>query len=268
MSGDDNSSKKPRHITAILDHALKRKEKYISENPHYRRQEQLLHRHSTGKYIGDLIYGANDGVITTFAVVAGAAGAALSPSVVIILGLANLVADGLSMGASNYLGGKSEKDYAAAQRKKEDWEIDHLRELEVDEIREIFEKKGFSGHDLDKAVAIITGNRRVWLDTMMRDELDIIEDPGNDPKKHGLATFAAFVFSGFFPLMPYLISGSGNAFGISIAVGALTLFTVGALRSLVTTVSWIRGGLEMLTIGAFAASAAYIIGTVIERVVG
>ena len=267
MAENGNFAKHPKNISALLDKALKRKERYISENPQYRKQEQLLHRHSTGKYIGDLIYGANDGIITTFAVVAGATGASLSASVIIILGLANLVADGLSMGASNYLGGKSEKDYAAAQRSKEDWEIDHLKDLEVDEIREIFEKKGFLDSDLDKAVKIITGNRKVWLDTMMRDELDIIEDPGNDPKKHGLATFAAFLFSGFFPLMPYLVSGGGNTFGISIAVGGLTLFVVGALRSLVTTVSWIRGGLEMLTIGSFAASAAYIIGTVIERVV-
>src|SRR3989337_3094736 len=109
---------------------LKLKEKYLRQNPDYRKREELYHQHQAGTYIKDLIYGANDGIITTFAVVAGATGASLSPMVVIILGFANLLADGVSMGAGNYLGIKSERDYQRAQRKKEEWEIDHLRNLE------------------------------------------------------------------------------------------------------------------------------------------
>lgn len=250
-----------------LQSVLKRKEKYLQENPEYRRQEALAHRHLAGKYIGDLIYGANDGIITTFAIVAGVAGASLPGSIVIILGLANVVADGISMGASNYLGEKSERDYAKFQRQKEEWEIEHLRELEVEEIKEIYESKGFKGKDLDRTVEIITSDKKVWLDTMMTDELGILDQAQDDPKKHGFITFAAFVVAGMVPLTPYLIPNLSNQFFYSTAVGVVTLFTVGALRSLVTTVNWFRGGLEMLLIGSGAALTAYLVGAFIDRLI-
>lgn len=250
----------------LLNEALRRKEKFLLENKEYQRFEKLAHRHLVGKYIGDLVYGANDGIITTFAVVAGASGASLSSAVIIILGVANLFADGISMGASNFLGKRSEQDFARAQRQKEDWEIDNLRELEVEEVRDIYKKKGFKGEDLKHAVEIITSNRKVWLDTMMKDELGIIEDV-DDPKKSGIATFIAFTIAGFFPLLPYFIPGIQNAFLISSIIGALTLFTVGALRTLITTVSFVRGGLEMLLVGSSAAAIAYVIGSLVEKIV-
>ncbi len=251
----------------ILDEALKRKEKYLLENKQYQQYEALAHRHFVGKYIGDLVYGANDGIITTFAVVAGASGAVLSPAVIIILGFANILADGVSMGASNYLGKRSEQDFAKAQLQKEDWEIDHLRELEIQEVRDIYKNKGFLGKDLDKAVSIITSNRKVWLDTMMKDELGIIVEEKDDPKKHGMVTFSAFVVAGLFPLLPFIFPQVPNAFFLSSLIGAATLFTVGALRTLITTVSWWRGGIEMLLVGSVAASIAYIVGAVIEGVI-
>ena len=148
----------------VIEEALKQKEKYLLENKQYNRFESLTHRRIFGKYIGDLVYGANDGIITTFAVVSGAAGAALPGGVIIILGFANILADGISMGASNFLGKKSEQDFAKAQYKKEEWEIDNLRELEVEEIRDIYEKKGFKGRDLERAVAVITADKGfVWV---------------------------------------------------------------------------------------------------------
>jgi vacuolar iron transporter family protein len=251
----------------LIEHALNRKEKYLSENVRYRRFEKMMHSHTTGKYIGDFIYGANDGIITTFAVVAAAAGASLSPVIIIILGFANLFADGISMGASNYLGERSEEDYAKAQREKEEWEVDNLRELEVDEIRDIFEKKGFKGKDLERAVEIIISDRKVWVDTMMRDELNILEHDDDSPVRHGFATFVAFVVAGFFPLVPYIIPSFGSPFLLSIVVAMLTLFVVGASRSYVTAVSWIRGGFEMFAVGSFAAASAYFIGGFIESLV-
>lgn len=244
---------------------LERKEKYLSENKEYRKKEALFHRHIAGKYIGDLVYGANDGIITTFAIIAGASGASFPPIVVVILGLSNILADGISMGASNFLGKKSEQDYAKAQREKEAWEIEHLKELEEEEIREIFEKKGFTGKDLEKAVKIITSNKDIWIDTMMKEELGITIEDKDDPKKHGLATFVAFTAAGFFPLLSYLIPGTNNHFLISSIVSGFTLFIVGALRTLITTVSFIRGGLEMLIVGSLAASVAYLVGALLEK---
>lgn len=256
-------------IPASLENDLKLKEKYLRQNPDYRRREELYHQHQAGTYIKDLIYGANDGIITTFAVVAGATGASLSPMVVIILGLANLFADGLSMGAGNFLGIKSERDYQKAQRKKEEWEIDHLRNLEVQEIRDIYTKRGFEGKDLENAVAITIADRKRWVDVMMRDELGIIEEVKDSPLKHGLATFLAFVLAGLVPLLAYLLPLAGNlTFKVSLLLTALALFLIGALRCRVTLVKWWRGGLEMLSAGSGAAIAAYFIGFFIEKLVG
>ncbi|MBI4079286.1 MAG: VIT1/CCC1 transporter family protein [Candidatus Levybacteria bacterium] len=252
----------------ILEQALKQKEKYLLENKQYKRFEQLAHRRLVGKYVGDFVYGANDGIITTFAVVAGATGASLPSSVILILGFANLLADGISMGASNYLGGKSEQEFAKAQRQKEEWEIDNLRQLEVQEVRDIYKKKGFTGRDLEHAVAIVTSNKEVWLDTMMKDELGIMEVAGDDARKHGLATFAAFVIAGIFPLLPYMLPGLPDSFFASAVIGAATLFAVGALRTLVTTVGIVRGGMEMLLVGSCAAAVAYIVGAIIQNIVG
>ncbi len=248
----------------LLGDVKKRKEKFISENAKYRNWEGMYHRHITGKYIGDLIYGANDGIITTFAVVAGAVGASFSPVVIIILGFANIFADGISMGASNYLSLRSEQDYARAQRQKEEWEIDNLRAIEVDEIREIFEKKGFGGKDLDRAVEIITSDRKVWVDTMMRDELGILEDKNDSPLMHGGVTFTAFLIAGIVPLLAYLVPGVANVFWVAVVMCMISLFVVGALRSLVTAVSWFRGGMEMLLVGVGAASVAFFVGKLLE----
>ncbi|MBI4059427.1 VIT1/CCC1 transporter family protein [Candidatus Microgenomates bacterium] len=227
----------------------------------------MFHRHAAGRYIGDFVYGASDGIVTTFAVVAGATGASLVPSIVVILGLANIFADGVSMGAGNFLGARSEKAYAKAQRQKENWEIDHLPELEIDEIREIYRKKGFVGKDLERAVKIITGDRQIWVETMMRDELGIIEDANDDPKKHALATFAAFFVAGFIPLFSYLTPAITDKFMFSMIVGAATLFIVGSLRSLITAVGWFRGGMEMLLVGSGAALIAYVVGDFVEKLV-
>ena len=100
--------------------------------------------------IGDLVYGATDGAVTTFAVVAGVVGAALSPSIILILGFSNLFADGFSMAVGNYLGSKSQKEYIEKERRREEWEIDNLVEQEKQEIKDIYTKKGFTAELLDE----------------------------------------------------------------------------------------------------------------------
>lgn len=250
-----------------IDKALEKKAQHLLKNKQYNTWEKLLHQRATGRHIGDFIYGANDGIITTFTVVAGASGANLGNIVIIILGFANILSDGISMGASNFLGRKSERDFALAQEKKENWEIDNLRELEVEEIKEIYQNKGFKGKDLERAVSIITSDKKVWVDTMMKDELGIIIEKEDSAKYHGLATFASFVVTGLVPLLPYLIPNLPNRFFLSAALGAATLFTVGSLRSLITTVTWLRGGLEMLIVGGTTAIVAYAIGALLSKLI-
>ena len=119
--------------------------------------------------LGDFVYGATDGAVTTFAVVAGVVGASLSPSIVLILGFANLLADGFSMAVGNYLATKAQREYIEKARKREEWEIDNLVEQEKQEIRDIYTKKGFKAELLDEIVKVITSRRKVWFDTMMRE---------------------------------------------------------------------------------------------------
>src|SRR3989344_2410279 len=158
-----------------------------------------------GEYVGDMVYGALDGIVTTFAVVAGAAGAGLGPGIVIVLGMANLIADGLSMAVGNYLSMKSDSDFYKKEKEREEWEVDHYPDGEREEIRQIYKKKGFAGKNLETLVELITSKKTVWVDTMMTDELGLI--PSNkSPVKAGLYTYFAFLTAGFIPLVAFVIS--------------------------------------------------------------
>ncbi len=225
------------------------------------RQRRQRHLKTAGGYIGDMVYGANDGIITTFAVVAGSAGAGLSSSVVVILGLANLVADGLAMATGNYLGLRSRQRYEAMERQTEEEEVEQWPEEEREEIREIYRAKGFSGSLLTRVTATLTKDRTRWVDEMLLAELGIVSEEGRPLWYHGAATFVAFVIAGSIPLLPYLFP-SANASSFTLASGgaAVTLFSVGSFRTVVTGGRWWREGLEMLAVGGIAAVAAYGIG--------
>ncbi len=222
------------------------------------------HARASGRYIGDIVYGAIDGIVTTFAVVSGVAGASLSSAIILILGFANLLADGLSMGIGNYIGTKSEHEYYGREREREAWEVEHMPEGEREEIREIFRKRGFTGRELERAVGIVTSDKDVWVETMMIDELNLIRDD-RSPLKAGLATFAAFFAAGLMPLLAYILSYfipffKTHSFVIAIAATAVSLFAVGSARAFITGKRWWRSGLEILLVGGVAAVAAYLIG--------
>lgn len=233
-------------------------------------QHSEAHHHQTGgKYLADLILGANDGLITTFAVVAGASGAQLPAFVVVVLGLANLLADGLSMGLGNYLGQKSEVDYQRRQRQREEDEVVRLPDIETEEVAAVFRHWGFTGTMLDAATRTITSDPKRWVDFMMREELNIIEHHPASPARRGTATFISFVIIGLLPLLPFLFGfGGSNAVSASVAVTAVALFTVGAARSLITVQRWHWGGLQMLGVGGIAAGTAYVVGFLVQRFVG
>jgi len=229
-------------------------------------KNEKYHASFGGTYIRDAVFGANDGIVTTFAVVAGVAGANLPLSTVLILGFANLLADGLAMGLGNYLGIKSEVDYIRRERRLEGWETVHAPDLERKEIEAIYQRKGFKGKELQRVVEVITGNKKVWVDTMMTEELGLPTEKSEHPVKNGVATFISFALAGLSPLLPYIF-GIPDAFNVSIMVTGLTLFLVGSLRSLITKKPWFVAGLEMLLVGTVAAAAAYFTGDFIKRLI-
>ena len=163
-------------------------------------------RHS---YLGDFVLGAVDGTVTTFAIVAGVVGAAQPNAVALVLGIANLLADGFSMAVGNYLSTKSERQIVDEVREREREHIEHVPEGEREEIRQIFASKGFEGDLLERIVDTITEDHGRWIDTMITEEHGLpLETPS--PLRAGLVTFAAFVIAGFVPLCAVLLVGAAG----------------------------------------------------------
>jgi len=226
---------------------------------------------SSGTYIGDFVYGAIDGSITTFAVVSGVAGAALSVNIVIILGVANLLADGLSMAMGNYLRSKSNLEFIQKEREREEWEIKHYPEGEIEEIRDIFKRKGFEGKDLERAVKVVTSDEKVWVDTMMADELKLVKEDVSPVKKGGV-TLVSFIVVGAIPLVPYLLSFfvpaiKEIAYPVSIVMTFIAFFLIGSAKVYITEKNWFKSGLETLFIGGLAAIVAYAVGFMLRGLV-
>lgn len=224
-----------------------------------------------GEHLADAVLGATDGIVTTFAVVAGAAGASLSSGVVLIMGFANLLADGLSMAVSNYLGARSQQDFWREERAREIWEIEQIPHAEREEIRHHYRRKGFEGELLEQIVRTITSDAKLWLDEMMREELGIREEK-TAPLMSGMVTFWAFAVAGFLPLLSYALaffnpSFLPGAFPVSTALTAVALFGVGAARCFITRRSWWRSGLEILGLGGAAAVCAFAVGHLLRGLV-
>ena len=223
------------------------------------------------EYLGEFVYGGIDGSVTTFAVVAGAAGAGLESSIVIILGFANLFADGFAMSIGSYLSNKSERDNYEKHKKIEYWEIDNLREKEIEEVRDIYRDKGFEGELLEKVVQVIIADKDRWVDTMMKDELEMI--PSNkSPFAMGAVTFVAFVVVGFIPLLVYVYDytvgfNGKDLFLFSCILTSVAFFIIGFLKSYVTETSKTKGIIETLLLGAIAAAVAYFVGDVLEKMI-
>jgi vacuolar iron transporter family protein len=215
-------------------------------------------------YLRDLVYGAVDGTVTTFAVVSGVAGAGLPSQIVIILGLANLLADGFSMAVSNYLGCRTEEQLLEQARAEEKSHISLYPEGEQEEIRQIFARKGFTGELLERVVATITADPARWEETMIKEEYDLPLSPVV-AWKAALATFAAFVGVGLIPVLPFL----ANFFlshpipwpylWSSLATG-VAFFAIGAIKSRFVGKPWYTSGLETFLLGGAAAVIAYLVG--------
>ncbi|MBK8655952.1 MAG: VIT1/CCC1 transporter family protein [Haliscomenobacter sp.] len=222
------------------------------------------------KYLGEFVYGGIDGSVTTFAVVAGAVGANLDSAVILILGFANLLADGFSMSVGAYLSNKSELDNFRRHEKIEYWEVEHLPEMERNEVREIFAAKGFEGELLEKVVDVICSDRDRWVDTMMKEELGMMKEE-RSPFKIGLVTFLAFLAVGLVPLLVYVwdfIAGfPGNLFLTASLLTAFAFGVIGFLKTYVTETSRWRGILETLALGVIAAAVSYFVGDFLEHLI-
>jgi VIT1/CCC1 family predicted Fe2+/Mn2+ transporter len=230
------------------------------------------HGGTGSQYIGEMVYGGLDGIITTFAVVSGVAGAQLGVNVVLILGLANLFADGFSMATGAYLSSKSEQEYYERELEREAWEVEHFPEGEKAELYEVYRTQGYPEEDAARMVEIKTRNPKLWVKAMMVEELGLLPDERN-PLRNGLATLISFVVAGSVPLLVYLLGmfiaiPETVSFPASLVLSGLALFGLGAAKVLVTQRNAIVSGLEMLIVGGLAAGVAYVVGALLKGIGG
>jgi len=219
--------------------------------------------------LSDAILGAIDGCVTTFAVVAGAFGAGFSPVVAIVLGFANLLADGFSMAVSNYEAIKAQEEFIEKLRCLEEEHIDRIPEGEREEIRQIFHKKGFTGETLNTIVETISQDRTLWVDTMLMEEHGI--QKGNlSPIRSALTTFIAFIVVGAMPLMPFLMPNIEmlSQFIASSVIAAIMFFGIGMLKSLFLAKPIFLAGLSTLLTGGAAAMLAFLTGYILRELMG
>src|SRR5574341_612537 len=204
-------------------------------------------------YFEDFTYGSIDGAVTTFAIVAGAIGSTLSPSIVLIFGFANLFGDGFSMAIGNYLAAKTRMEYIEKEKRREEWEIDNLAEQERQEIRDIYANKGFKDELLEELV-LIEGKRR--------------------PMDTAISTFTGFNIIGIIPLVPFVFFfitesnlSSSDAFQYSVIFTAIAFFLVGIMKGRIVKRSLFKSGIYTLAVGGIAAMVAYVVGYLLSLVV-
>lgn len=231
--------------------------------------KRRLAKTAKSQNISDAVLGGIDGCITTFAVVAAAVGAGLPAPIALVLGFANLFADGFSMAVSNYESTKSQREFSEHIRRTEEEHIDRIPAGEREEIRQIFQNKGFEGETLAKIVETISQDRRLWVETMLTEEHGL-QKTGVSPWKSAIVTFMAFLVIGAMPLMPLLATGLAmqQQFIISTVVAAVVFFSIGTLKSLVFAKPFLRAGLGTLLTGGAAAGLAYLTGYLLRATFG
>lgn len=231
--------------------------------------EQRLNSKPRSQYVSDAVLGGIDGCVTTFAVVSGAVGAGFSSTVAVILGFANLIADGFSMAVSNYESVKSQHEFVEGIRRTEEQHIAQIPEGEREEVRQIFERKGFTGDVLAAIVETITKDRRLWVNTMLTEEhgLSKVE---RSQWRSATVTFFAFTLVGTIPLMPFISQEMAmqQQYVYSTILAGLMFFLVGTLKALSFNKPIFRAGVTTLLTGGVAASLAFISGYLLRRVFG
>lgn len=220
------------------------------------------------EFLKQIVYGGNDGIVTTFSVVAGFAGAgadqsaAVGGAAVLLFGLANLFADGTAMGLGEFLSSRSERDVYRGERAREIAEIERGPEASTRRLTKLLEKKGMAADDSAELAAIMGRNPRFMADFLIQNDVGMSNPDGDSPATRGLMTFVAFVTFGALPLVPYFIlEPVAETFRFSVATTVAALVALGLLRWRVTSVSLARSVGETVLVGGVCALVAYAVGT-------
>jgi VIT1/CCC1 family predicted Fe2+/Mn2+ transporter len=219
------------------------------------------HRTASGGFLRNVVYGFNDGLTANFGLVAGVVGASATTAhdVIIVAGVAGLIADALSMGSSGYLAAKSEQEVYAHEIAMERDEIALMPEIERDELALIYEAKGVDRPTAERLATELMANPERMLAEKVREELGIGE-PHMSPMREGVVTGSATAIGALIPVFPFLLWEGQTAIVVSFAVSMLSHWLVGAARTVFTGRSVFRSGLDMFVVGLGVAVAGYFVG--------
>ena len=243
-----------------LQHAIRRiRRVFAAGGVHAAGPEQ--HR-PEGASIREVVFGANDGLVSNVALVAGIAGGTSNTDIIVLGGIAGMVAGTISMALGAYVSTKSQRELHESEEAREFWEIEHMREHELAETRRIFRLKGITGPLLDEVVDVVSRDHDQWVQLMMTEELGL---PSKPPKPYLAAAVmgVSFAFAAIIPVIPFFIGEGTAALTATFVMSGLALFGVGAWRASLTSGNMLRKGTEMVVLAGIAVAAAYFIGTAI-----
>jgi len=218
--------------------------------------------------IRELVFGLEDGIVSTTGAVIGIAAGTGNQKVVILSGLVIVVVEALSMAAGTYLSSKSKRQLLERQIEEERQEIHADPESEREELRQMYRERGFCNEEVEALVRHITKDRELWLEEMMHKELGIGFSQLEDTKTGAAVMWLAYTVGGIVPVVPFLLFDIQTAMLIAFALGLVALFAIGAWKAKVTKTNILAGGLEMLLISAAAGVAGYVIGRLVGAATG
>jgi len=230
-----------------------------------------------GGLLKPIIFGGLDGILTSFAIVAGATGGTLSPSVVLILGFSNIFADALSMGVGEFLSSKAENEWILSERKREQWELENYPEGEIREMVDIYESRGMDRADAQLVIGTMSKYKDFFIDVMMAEELELKVPEENhkmESFKEGVVMFCSFAIFGSLPLLGYVIipitfpsMDSYDLFICACIITGIVLFAMGCVKSSFCNSNWFFCGMETFILGGTCAFVAYYIGQLVDNMI-
>ena len=216
------------------------------------------HHLESSDFLRDVVIGMSDGLTVPFALAAGLTGAVANSSIVVIAGIAEIVAGSIAMGLGGYLAGKTERDHFNSELKREYEEVERIPEMEKKEVQDFFENIGLSKEIQIKATEEISKDKKQWVDFMMKFELGLAKPDPKRATKSALNIGLSYAVGGIIPLSPYFfIENSSEALKFSVVATLVCLFIFGYFKSKITGIPAFSGAFKVMLTGALAAAAAY-----------
>ena len=213
-----------------------------------------------GPWVRDVMLGLNDGLVASFAVTSGVAGAFTTGNAAVMAGLSEMLGGAVAMGLAAFISARSQVEFYQSEIEREREEIERWPDRERDEISAIYREKGFAGPLLEQIVAHITSDPERWSNVMMREELGFNEQSFDRPLRSAFAVGSSYLCGAFVPVWPYIFFEPTQGVLISAISTVVVLFAVGALKTIITSRSWWRSGFESMLTGIAAASVTYVAG--------